>query len=268
MKTKELFDELWNSYSHITPSAQKVKALFENLGEEVFNDHIAFRTLNDPRINIDVVSQYLLELGFEIGGEYHFPEKKLFAKHFYHPTNDSLPKVFISQLLMEEFSVTTQSILRNCLAEVNFEKVAPISYLTGGRLWSMPSYEYYQTLRNESEYAAWFYLYGFIANHFTVDANKLNNFNSLEEVNNKLEESGFRLNTSGGKIKGSKEVYLEQSSTIADMIEMNFEEGRFPVPTCFYEVAFRFEIDKGKLFQGFVAASANKIFESTDLALQ
>ena len=268
MNSVELFKDLWSAYSYITPSAKKVKDLFISEGEEVFNDHIAFRTLNDPRVNINAVSNHLIQLGFVEGGEYHFPEKKLFAKHFYHPKDETLPKVFISQLLIEEFSITVQSILKNCLNEVNFDKVSPVTLLTGGRLWSMPSYELYQTLRKESEYAAWFYLYGFIANHFTVDTNKLKKFSSLREVNNHLEANNFRLNSSGGKIKGGSEVYLEQSSTIADMIEMNFEEGRFPVPTCFYEFSYRFDKETGELFQGFVADSANKIFESTDLGMQ
>lgn len=268
MNATELFNRLWDNYSFITPSAQKVKDLFEREGEVVFNDHIAFRTLNDSRLNKERVSTYLLELGFVNGGTYHFPEKKLVANHFYHPTNADLPKVFISELLMEEFSETTQAILRNVLNEINWENLNPLTFLTGGRLWSLPSYETYQALRNESEYAAWFYLYGFTANHFTVDANKLNNTNTLEEVNNFLEANNYRLNASGGKIKGGTDVYLEQSSTIADLRPMNFEEGVYEVPTCFYEFAYRHNMENGELFQGFVAASANKIFESTDLSLQ
>ena len=78
-------------------------------GEDVHNDHVALRTLNDRKGRYrERYHNYYLELGYVEGGEYHFTEKKLYAKHFYHPTENH-PKVFISQLLVEEFSegVTT-----------------------------------------------------------------------------------------------------------------------------------------------------------------
>ena len=70
---------------------------------------------------------------------------------------------------------------------------------------------------------------------------------------------------SPGLIKGNSDVYLEQSSTMADKKDYTFIEGEYSVPSCFYEFAYRFPLDNGELFGGFVAASANKIFESTNL---
>tara|TARA_R100000951_G_scaffold112892_1_gene113953 strand:+ start:953 stop:1768 length:816 start_codon:yes stop_codon:yes gene_type:complete len=264
LSSEELFTKMWDSYSKITPSANEIKEYFISKGEEVINDHVALRTLNDSRINIEKVSQLLLELGYVEGGEYHFTEKKLYAKHFYHPTENH-PKVFISELLVEEFSVGLQERMRKIISEIDFTKITPLTLLTGGRLWDTPSYETYDMLSKESEYAAWFYLYGYTPNHFTIDVNKLNGFKTLEEVNNSLLESNYTLNTSGGLIKGSKEVYLEQSSTMADKNTYTFIEGEREVPSCFYEFAYRYPLESGELFGGFVAASANKIFESTNL---
>ena len=45
-------------------------------------------------------------------------------------------------------------------------------------------------------------------------------------------------------------------------VEMNGETVQ--IPSCFYEFAQRYELPDGKLYQGFVAASADKIFESTN----
>ena len=87
-------------------------------------------------------------------------------------------------------------------------------------------------------------------------------------MNEFVKDSGYPLNISGGEVKGSPELLLEQSSTLADIQEMNFEEGSYSIPTCFYEFARRFENEKGEMFMGFHADSANKIFESTDLNLQ
>lgn len=75
------------------------------------------------------------------------------------------------------------------------------------------------------------------------------------------------MNASGGEVKGSADLYLEQSSVLADKIEVEFEEGTYEITSCYYEFAYRYEKD-GTLFRGFVANSADKIFESTDMVLQ
>ena len=130
--------------------------------------------------------------------------------------------------------------------------------------WIKPSYKNYQQLREESEYAAWMYVFGFRANHFTVFVNFLENFQSLEELNNFLINNGFELNSSGGTIKGNEQLFLKQSSTLADKVKIRFEEGFYTIPACYYEFAQRFSLPNGELFQGFIANSADKIFESTD----
>ena len=45
-----------------------------------------------------------------------------------------------------------------------------------------------------------------------------------------------------------------------------FTCARLRVPSCYYEFARRYPLPSGELFQGFVPASADKIFESTDVA--
>ncbi|MFP5459729.1 MAG: DUF1338 domain-containing protein, partial [Bacteriovoracia bacterium] len=58
-------------------------------------------------------------------------------------------------------------------------------------------------------------------------------------------------------------VYLEQSSTLANNIAVTFDDGELTIPACYYEFARRYPLPSGDLYQGFVAASADKIFEST-----
>ena len=99
-----------------------------------------------------------------------------------------------------------------------------------------------------------------------MSVNYLPGFDSLEQVNETLKQSGFTLNTSGGEIKGSPEVYLEQSSTMANRVPVEFADQTVEIPSCFYEFAKRYETADGKLYSGFVAASADKIFESTNVA--
>jgi hypothetical protein len=261
MNIDELFEAMWGKYSSLTPDALKIKNIFEKLNDSPVNDHVAFRTINDTRVNIDKVSEYLLELGYVEGGEYNFDEKKLYAKHFYIPNSDA-PKVFISELLLEEFSPFLQDVINDCVSKVNFNN--PIDFLLGGRVWDI-NYNTYRKLVEESEYAAWYYLYGYVANHFTIDVNKSKKFTRLRNLNEFLESEGYELNSSGGLIKGGKDVYLEQSSTMANKVTLKFNDGEYKVPSCFYEFAYRYPMGNGELFQGFVASSANKIFESTNL---
>ena len=112
------------------------------------------------------------------------------------------------------------------------------------------------------------YICGFCANHFTVFVNQFEQFIGLEEVNEFIKKQGFKMNTSGGEIKGSPEQLLEQSSILADTREIDFIEGKNTVTTCYYEFAKRYATENGEIYQGFIAASADKIFESTDLVKQ
>ena len=73
------------------------------------------------------------------------------------------------------------------------------------------------------------------------------------------------MNEAGGEIKGSPDSYLEQSSTMANEVEVEFSDGTYTIPYCFYEFARRYEMPDGSLFHGFVANQANKLFESTDV---
>lgn len=266
MLPETLFQQLWNQFTQLSPSAARIHQLFAARGEKVDNDHIAFRTFNDPRINIDVLSAVFLQMGYVAENDYQFTEKKLYARHYEHPRG-SLPKIFISELKMEELSVATAGLIRDFLAQLDSTSIDPLNIVAAGRLWNIPSYETYTTLAKESEYAAWVYMYGFCANHFTVLTNSLAHFDSLAAVNDFLKTNGFRLNASGGEIKGSPAQLLEQSSTLADTITVQFTEGLYTVPGCYYEFARRYPAEDGSLYQGFIAASANKIFESTDAAL-
>lgn len=266
MKTPALIANLWNEYTKITPSAQTIHDLFSTHGK-FKNDHIALRTFNDPRICIDAVAAAFIDCGYEEVMTYEFPEKKLEAKHYQNKNDDNAPLVFISQLMLEQCSIELECIINNALNSVD-PSIFRSNLATMGRLWENVSYELYQTLRAESEYAAWTYVYGVRVNHFTVFVNSLEQFETIQDVNEFVKDSGYPLNISGGEVKGSPELLLEQSSTLADIQEMNFEEGSYSIPTCFYEFARRFENEKGEMFMGFHADSANKIFESTDLNLQ
>jgi len=268
MDKNQLLSKLWEQYAEITPSAKKIHTLLEEKGETILNDHIAIRTFNDKRVNIDVLEKIFLAVGYEARGEYVFESKKLFAKHYEHTTDQDAPRIFISELELEKCSESLQNTVKKLLDDCDPNEFNHPELALNSTFWKSDSQSIYKSLLEESEYAAWMYIYGFRANHFTINVNALKHFEKLEELNAFLEEKGWKLNASGGKIKGTPEQFLEQSSTLADLYTVTFEEGSIEIPSCYYEFALRYEMPNGKLYQGFVASSADKIFESTDVKLQ
>lgn len=264
---KNILEKLWDQYVEITPSAAKIQSIFEDKGEKIENDHIAIRTFNNPLVNVSRLSEPFISMGYEKKGEYIFEAKKLKAAHFEHRTDKDAPKIFISELRLELCSEFLQDVADSIIATSGIEDMDIDQVLLSGGLWGKPSHKIYERLIEESEYAAWMYVFGFRANHFTIHCNKLKNFDTLESVNQFLKDNGFKMNTSGGEIKGSKEQLLEQSSILADKVTIKFQEGDFEIPSCYYEFAKRYEESNGELFEGFIASSADKIFESTDTVL-
>ena len=264
MKTETIFERLWEQYVKENPGAGQVHKLFTDAGERVVNDHVAFRTFDDPRVNIDVLARPFIEAGYQEAGEYYFETKKLRARHYELPGQPESPRVFISELMLDQFSDELQNTIREQLDAVPPEVLESPDLIFQGRIFPSITYEVYSLLREESEYAAWMYAFGYRANHFTVSINYLENFEGIAEVNSFLKENGKQLNNSGGEIKGTPEQLLEQSSTLADQVAVSFSDGTHVIPGCYYEFARRYHDASGKLFSAFIAGSADKIFESTD----
>lgn len=259
-----LLDVLWRDYVAITPQAEAIHALLGQRGETFRNDHIALRTFALPEVALDRLAAPWLELGWVPSGEYDFPEKKLYARSFTHPSG-ALPRVFISELLLEHFDARLQDVAKRLVSGLGDKD--PWALLQDRPSWSAPTIAEYRDLLDRSEYAAWLAAFGLRVNHFTVDFNDLKTFATLDELNAFLEGAGFSLNGSGRKIQGSPEALLEQSSTLASVVPWTFAEGEsLHIPSCYYEFARRYpDPETGALFDGFVARSADKIFESTDV---
>jgi hypothetical protein len=257
-----LLERLWRDYSALNPQAGRIHSLLEARGETIVNDHIAFRTFAYPGMDIQAMAAPYLALGYRPGGEYVFKEKKLTAVDYRHP-DPAHPKIFISQIHLDQLSSGARSMLLGLINQVPRGFLARADWSAGGRPWNL-DFTAYEALERESEYAAWMSAFGFRANHFTVFANALRTFPDLTSLNGFLKSQGFRLNSAGGEIKGGPEIFLEQSSTLANEAEAPFRDGPRKVPGCYYEFARRYRMPNGEVFQGFNDKSADRIFESTD----
>jgi hypothetical protein len=274
-QSNAIFESLWQDYVSSNPQAKRIYDLLlerERAAtpagspriEALANDHIALRTYNLPKVGIQALAQHFKKIGYDYGGEYFFESKKLYAQHFQH-NDSSKPRVFISELELEKMSPFVRETAMACAAQVSEALISKPEILWSGRPWKA-DHATYQKLLAESEYAAWMYAFGYRANHFTVSFNQMKTFKDLPELNTFLKSNGFPLNSSGGEVKGNPTELLEQSSTLAEKTKVPFSEGPIEIPCCYYEFARRYPDASGQLYQGFVAASADKIFESTDVS--
>lgn len=264
MQTTVFFDHLWTDYIRMAPRAATLKAVFERGGETVVNDHVAFRTFDLDPIRIDALEPHILALGYKRFAPYAFPTKHLTAWGYVH-TEKWQPRIFLSALDTSKLSPGAQTIVRELCTQIDPARIKDPSVFWSGRLWKPVTHAQYQSLLQESEYAGWLAAIGLRPNHFTISINHLNKHPSVDAVLQVAEAQGIAINTEGGRVKGTPAVLLEQGSTLADQQPMQFADGTFIVPTCYYEFALRHRDASGKLFDGFVPASADKIFESTNV---
>ena len=259
---QNFFEHLWQDYSAITPQAEVIqRALFQH-NPRLTNDHVAFRTFDIPAMDIASLERHLLDFNYQLLDNYRFPDKHLSACAYIHP-NPDVAKIFLSQLHIDQLTEQSQQIISHKLSTRSpLPDNASIFY--SGRCWGLPDWDEYQILRSESEYAAWLLTLGFHANHFTLDMNSLSQVDNWQDLFTFIEQLGIKMNSEGGLIKGDPSVYLEQASTLADDIFMEFDQGRKKVKTCFYEFAKRYPQADGCLYPGFVTNNANQIFSSTN----
>ena len=183
MTYKNIFSRLWKDYTNQNPDTKKVHDLLIAEGETIMNDHIAFRTFNHPSINVEALAKVFLNNGYEFKGDYHFEQKKLYAKHFEHKTDMNAPRVFISELLVEEFSDFLRNSVAEWISKIPQDLLISDELIHAGNVSGIPSFGVYEKLRQESEYAGWLYVNGFCANHFTVSVNALKKYDSIQKVN-------------------------------------------------------------------------------------
>jgi len=251
--------------------------------QDIENDHIAFRTLGVPQLGIGSFEKIFLHYGYQKRDAYHFAAKKLDA-FWYSPPEPYYPRIFVSELRVKDLSLEAQRILYHYTDEVSSDPVDLLNLDDGlevdaflhTALWRLPTYADYTRLLEESEYAAWVIYNRYYLNHFTVSVHNLPApFDTVAGFNSFLEVQGITLNDAGGVVKRSPDGMLLQSSTVAGMLEAEFSDGlRHPISGSYVEFAERRilpqfsslphdQITREHRREGFEAANADKIFEST-----
>jgi Domain of unknown function (DUF1338) len=73
----------------------------------------------------------------------------------------------------------------------------------------------------ESEYAAWTLVNGYALNHVTISTHRLkSDIRKIQTLNKFIEDSGFKLNSEGGILKGSLLPFLYLQTKITKLGHM------------------------------------------------
>ena len=283
---------LMSRYRQRVPDVERIiNALIQRQvigsAEDIANDHVAFRTIGVPQLGIASLEKIFLAYGYERRDKYRFAAKKLDA-YWYAPPEDHYPRIFISELCVNELSSEAQEIIhtytsvvkRDPVENISLDKWQQVDKFLHSSMWERLTWDHYETLLAESEYAAWALYNRYYLNHFTISVHDLSDpYSSLESFNEFLESIGIALNNSGGKIKVSPDGLLKQSSTVAQVIASEFRAGKDQIEShdisgSYVEFAERLplnehanvpkdELTRSQRRDGFEAGNADRIFEST-----
>jgi len=282
-----VLESLFETYSKRVPDVTKItEAMVSNNivsnQSEIINDHIAFRTMGVKHLGIKSFEKIFLKHGYKKKDFYSFKEKKLNA-YWYSHSEKNMPRIFISELKVDELSKDAQKIIKQYTNQVKNDPVDNIdlnnsdeiiNFLTNP-LWTLPSLFHYNELLKETEYGSWVIYNRYYLNHYTISVHELKEkYNTLEDFNKFLNSIGVKLNDSGGVIKESKDGFLLQSSSVANKVNAHFKEGMSLISGSYVEFAERkilpefMNLDLNKINSthrrdGFETSNADKIFEST-----
>jgi len=295
---KGLTENLWQQYLRRVPYARTYSEMVAERGGKVVHDHIAFRTFNtntgEQPSGIMAFGHLLEILNYRKAGKYKFPKMMASAVHYEHP-DPLLPKIFVSQLEVNELPDWAQLIINDCVAETPYlisdEAIALMNILgdkgaitneageilveeiTGyfRRPWKLPMREDLLKINDVSQYAAWTLLHGNSVNHFAAFINLQNvrEWPDLETTCRAMAAAGIPMKE---EIEGEKGSILRQSATqaVKETIPFKGEDGEIEEMEwtyAYYEFTERGYVisDEGeKLFTGFIPDQATHLFKMTE----
>lgn len=288
----EILQGLMRRYTKLVPEVGKITQAMIAAGmikspKAIENDHIAFRTLGVPNLGIQSLERIFLHLGYQKRDDYFFAEKKLNAR-WYAPPQDNFPRIFISELRVADLSHKAQGIIhsyvdpikKDPILDLDLNDAAAIDSFLHSPLWPLATWEDYEELARESEYASWVICNRYYLNHFTLSIHSLPApYDDIRNFVDFLQTQRLKLNEAGGKIKISPDGKLLQGSTMASSIYTPFRtknggEEMHLIPGSYVEFAERkvlaefASLPKNQIKRihrrdGFEAQNADKIFEST-----
>jgi hypothetical protein len=287
--TQQLWQKLWADYEQRVSYARVYEEMIHEGGGTVVNDHIAFRSLRlnveGRNLGIAYLESVARVLGYEIAGEYIFPDQKLYARHYRHPDQEKwdLPKLFISELMVELLPEPIAAMIEKTVKSGKLFDTWDLEHWveTGQvkqlqriftRPWPAPLKSVVEAVHEVSQYGAWVLLHGYAVNHFTGYINRQHapQYPDIESTACALVQRGIPMKET---IEGNVGSGLRQTATqaVTEMVPVRDDASgvltQIPWPYAYYEIAERnvVEVAPGQkaLFEGFLGPQARNLFEMT-----
>ncbi len=292
----KLTEKLWKQFLSRVPYAITYTDMIERKGGRVVLDHIGFRTLNthmgEQPAGIQAIKHIFDCFGYYTANKYILPKKRLKAVSF-EPKNAWLPKIFVSQLDVQQLPDWAQHLLPGILDETPYPltdagiellgKLKEDGILTSEaagiledelvkyfkRPWVAPSKDAILKMNDVSHYAAWVLLHGNSPSHFAVLINEQNvaSLPDLTTTCDLLKQHGLPLKET---IEGTNGGLLQQSATFAIKEDVQVR-GETDSETILWTYAYLEFIERGfieeenhrVLFQGFIESQEQHLYNMT-----
>lgn len=291
-----LIDKLWRQYIGRVGYANQYADLVSEKGGKTVIDHIAFRTFNahtgEQPEGIRAIRHILNFLGYKPVSKYSFAKKKLKATHFEH-TNESFPKIFVSQLEVNELpdwaQVAINSTVMNTTYLISDKSLELLRILEENgalpseaadylvddllqyfrRPWNIPQKVDVLKLNDISQYGAWVLLHGNSVSHFAglVNLQEVKEWPDLETTAKALSEAGVPMNEHIEDALGGKLMQIA-TPAVKEEVKVKGETGieKMMWTYAYFELVQRgFTEENGtpKLFSGFLSEQSNHFFDTT-----
>ena len=291
----ELWQRLWLDYREQVCYARAYQEMMESSGGTFANDHIAFRSLRltvdtpEGKINLGIayLDEIVTRLGYRPVNVYEFPEQHLFAQHYAVPDDSTLPKLFISELKVDELPAAVVSAIRQTVGwqsgydlslwsrlsifeKLESQEIVSLMQPRFQRIWGPPYLSTLEAVNQVSQYGAWVLLHGYRVNHFTAYVNRQNSmaYPNLDLTIQGLKQLGVPMKST---IEGSDETGLRQTATqpVLESVTVIDDAMDCPMqiqwPYAYFELAQRYPLgaDSTEVFEGFLSPQAAHLFAMT-----
>ncbi len=232
-------------------------------------DHLAIIDLPSARSGRYKLAQFFTQFGYKIVQEALIPERSnpfLWMRNYQYDKCDAHktpPQIVLADFIIEDLSSAAQAIIKRLTLGIATEINASTLL---SKPWDNITVAEYQLLKAENELLAWVVINGRIINHFGYSVYLDKKYTYLQQFL-KQHYNENQLNQESGVVKGSKEMGIEQASTIGSVQIHHLIDGTVSSNGAFQEFVWRYPLVHNPYvytdyFTDFLAGNASKIIES------
>jgi hypothetical protein len=293
---QQVINQLWKNHHSASMQLPLIDAYLNQRGVHHYTlDHCAVIDLPSVQSGIPQMTALFQSIGYVVRGADYLPEKQndfcwlAEENHQQVTAIEALPQVVTADFRLDEMPLEIRRIIEKYASKMQPPPLEAVRLLLSrpfdssiadqitalfstyfaGRDWPLPTISEFKQVHEFNELLGWVFVFGRKPNHFTIGAHLLPGFSNLAEFNAALEaNTSLTFNADEGKIKGSPQVGIEQSSTKGALVPVTLQDGIISLPADFVEFVWRFPVVTTKphlwqdFYPDFIARQANRVIQS------